>query len=52
MLLCIAHVIGWCIFVLRNDFNEGVGRHYSRFSPKIFQRGNMKLILQLVKEHN
>jgi len=22
------------------------------FSPKIFQRGNMKLILQLVKEHN
>ena len=34
MLLCIAHVIGWCIFVLRNDFNEGVGRHYSRFSPQ------------------
>lgn len=34
MLLCIAHIIGWCIFVLRNDFNEGVGWHYSRFSPQ------------------
>jgi hypothetical protein len=22
------------------------------FSPKIFQRGNMELVLQLVKEHN